>query len=268
MASGHEGSVFFIMALLSLFNPAGGFRYHLRALRYPGSLWQPFRLALGEFLMSWQTSSKTLLIVGPSGGYCLPLLLFERFDRLICLEPDPVARLIFRRRLTHAPLRRHPQIEFIAKDYLLENPERLVRLAESSGDAAILFSNVLGQLRCLLQIDSESDPRLALIRQAVAQATKHRAFASFHDRVSGGICPTFAQPWLSDCRLSDAALLSCLFADGKEQDRMKRPELLDSLTEGFFPATLPHAYFTWEIKPGMFHLIEAVTSLCRHSAPD
>jgi hypothetical protein len=33
--------------------------------------------------------------------------------------------------------------------------------------------------------------------------------------------------------------------------------LLDHLTEGFFPAERPHAYFSWELLPGTFHLIEA-----------
>jgi hypothetical protein len=33
---------------------------------------------------------------------------------------------------------------------------------------------------------------------------------------------------------------------------------LDHLTEGFFPATLRHTYFVWELGPGLFHLIEGV----------
>ena len=33
--------------------------------------------------------------------------------------------------------------------------------------------------------------------------------------------------------------------------------LLDHLTAGFFPPDRPHAYFTWPLLPGVFHLIEA-----------
>ena len=244
----------------SLFNAAGGLRYHLRALRYSGELWQPYRRALGEHLLSWKVTAGTLLLVGPSGGYCLPPPFFERFEQLVCLEPDPAARFIFRHRLMQARIERRPRLEFITEDCLLGDSRRLVRLAESSGDAALLFSNVLGQLRFLLRLDTETDPRLMRIREAVARAAEHRAFASFHDRVSGKIRPTFNQPFLSESRLSDKALLAQLFAGSPAFHPLKHPELLDHLTEGFFPATLPHAYFTWQIKPGIFHVIEAVTS--------
>lgn len=252
------------MPLSAILNPAGGLRYHLRALRYSKETWQPFRRDISNYLLSWKVTSKTLLIVGPSGGYCLPLSMFNRFDQLVCLEPDPLARYIFRRRLLQAPIESHPRLEFIKEDYLLKNPPQLVRLVERLGDTSLLFSNVLGQLRCLLQIETESDLRLMRIRQAVAEATKHRAFASFHDRVSGTIRPTFPQPFLSDSRLSDKTLLSNLFADSRKYHQGKQTDVLDHLTDGFFPVTLPYTYFTWQIKPGMFHLIEAV---CRHMIP-
>ncbi len=249
------------MQLPSLFNPAGGLRYHLRALRYSKDIWQPFRQDIGDYLLSWPATSKTLLIVGPSGGYCLPPDIFNRFEQVVCLEPDPLARFILRRRLLQAHLERCPRLEFIKEDFLLENPRQLVRLAERLEDTALLFSNVLGQLRFLLQIETGSDLRLMRIREAVAEATEHRAFASFHDRVSGTVRPTFTQPYWSDSRLSDEVLLSHLFAGSREYCRMDQPELLDHLTDGFFSAVLPHAYFTWQIKPGMFHVIEAVSSL-------
>jgi hypothetical protein len=250
----------------SLFNPAGGLRYHLRARRYSKELWQPFRWALGEYLLSWQVSAKTLLLVGPSGGYCMQPFVFERFEQVVCLEPDPLARFIFRRRLARAPLERRPQLEFIAEDHLLGEPARLVRLADSLGDCALLFSNVLGQLRCLLNTDTTTEPRLARIREAVAEATACRAFASFHDRVSGDVRPTFEQPYLSDTRLSDEALLSRLFARHGGRARRTPPSLLCHLTEGFFPPTLPCAYFTWQLEPGQYHLIEAVSSRTGHVA--
>ncbi|MBA4397744.1 MAG: hypothetical protein C0394_10255 [Syntrophus sp. (in: bacteria)] len=207
------------MQLPSLFNPAGGLRYHLRALRYSKDIWQPFRRDIGDYLLSWPVASKTLLIVGPSGGYCLPPYIFNRFDQLVCLEPDPLARYIFRRRLLQAPLEHRPRLEFITEDCLLKNPRQLVRLVEGMEDTTLLFSNVLGQLRFLLQIEAESDLRLMHIRDAVAEATQHRAFASFHDRVSGMVRPTFTMPFLSDSRLSDEALLSHLFAGSREYYR-------------------------------------------------
>jgi hypothetical protein len=214
---------------------------------------------VGEYLLRWQPTAKTLLLVGPSGGYCLQPFLFERFERVVCLEPDPVARWVFRRKLKEAPLERRPLLEFIAEDNLVRYPERLPKLARSLGDCAVLFSNVLGQVRGLLGIDDES-PELERVRVAVRETIAGRAFASFHDRVSGPLRPNFTQPYCSEHRLTDDELKNCLFKHsgwlGKSAEEV---ELLDHLSAGFFSAELPHAYFTWPLEPGRYHVIEAVS---------
>ena len=135
-----------------LLNPAGGLRYHLRAFRFRSREWQPFRWDIGEWLLGWQPKETSLLLVGPSAGYCLQPFLFERFERVICLEPDPVARYLFKRALTRAPLQPKPKLEFIAEDHLVRFPERLPELVERLSDVCLLFSNVLGQLRVLLRV--------------------------------------------------------------------------------------------------------------------
>ena len=111
-----------------LINPAGGLRYHLRAARYSRALWEPFRWALGQWLLAWEPPEKNLVLVGPSAGYNLQPFLFERFERLVCLEPDPLARALFARRLRKAPLETRPKLEFVSDDHLLANPERLLRI--------------------------------------------------------------------------------------------------------------------------------------------
>lgn len=245
-------------------NPAGGLRYHLRALRHSRVLWQPFRWALGEWLLDWAPPEKTLVLVGPSGGYNLQPFLFERFERVVCLEPDPIARAIFSRRLRKAPLEARPKLEFVAEDQLLQEPERLHGLLESLGPCSLLFSNVLGQLRALLQVSSADAPELVRVREAVRQALNGRSWASFHDRVSGFVRPSFEGLRSADARLSDEELLAAAY-DGSTSGAGAgggggEGELLDHLTEGFFPADLPHAYLVWELAPGLFHLIEAVRS--------
>lgn len=241
-------------------NPAGGLRYHLRALRHSRVLWQPFRWALGEWLLGWTPMETTLVLVGPSGGYNLQPFLFERFERVVCLEPDPLARAIFARRLARAPLDARPKLEFVAEDQLLAAPERLQKLLEGLGPCALLFSNVLGQLRALLQVSSVEAPELVRVREAVQQALIGRSWASFHDRVSGFVRPSFEGLRTADTRLSDEELVAAAY-DGPTSDASAgESELLDHLTEGFFPPNLPHAYFAWELAPGLFHLIEGVCS--------
>ncbi len=239
-------------------NDAGGLRYHLRGWRYATSLWQPFRLALAEWLYGWQPPERRLVLVGPSGGWCLQPFLFERFDEVICLEPDPIAHAIFRRKLARAPLDARPKLRFVTDDHLLAEPSRLVELVEREGDVALLFSNVLGQLRPLIGAETSDDARLAAIRGAVARATAGRSWASFHDRVSGSIAPELDSVSHAPARLDDTAILRRfypLLLDESATRSADFPELLDHLTRGFFPAERAHAYFCWPLMPGVFHLI-------------
>jgi hypothetical protein len=240
-----------------LWNPAGGIRYHLRALRHGARLWEPFRWSLGEWLLGWQTHEPTLLLVGPSGGYNLQPFLLERFARVVVLEPDPLARLVLRRRLARVPLDPRPELELIGEDQLVFHPERLARLLERLGPTAILFCNVLGQLRHLLAVEDPGAPSLQAVRAAVRAATEGRSWASFHDRVSGALAPSLEAPVVSPHRWSDGELLQQAYYGGSDAIG---GELFDHGTEGFFPEALPHLYLRWELAPGSFHLIEAVAS--------
>jgi len=123
---------------------------------------------------------------------------------------------------------------------------------------AILFSNVLGQLRVLTGTDSPDAPRLAAIRAAVARATAGRSWASFHDRVSGVAAPEVDPVVHTAARLDDAAIVRRFYPSLLDADAPSGPsrELLDHLTGGLFPEARPHAYFSWPLMPGVFHLIE------------
>ncbi len=237
-------------------NPAGGLRYHFRGFRLSETLWAPFRFALAEWLYGWEPPEKKLVIVGPSAGWCVQPFFFERFDEVLCLEPDPVAHFLFRRRLAKAPLEPRPRLRFDREDRLLADPHALSRLLEAEGDAAVLFSNVLGQVRVLLGASAPDDARLAGVRRAVHDAIQGRSFASFHDRVSGELEPALEGRLEAERRLSDDEIRERLYAT-VAPDGSTPPPLLDHLTAGFFPEGRSHAYFTWQLLPGLFHLIEA-----------
>lgn len=248
------------MDLGTLLNPAGGLRYHLRALRYCNRQWKPFRWAIGEWLLGWRPRESNLLLVGPSAGYCLQPFFFERFERIVCLEPDPVARSLFRRRLRRAPLERQPRLEFIADDHLVHHPEKLTQLLGQLPDTCLLFSNVLGQLRVLLGTQDRTDPQLQRIESAIAQSIEGRSWASFHDRISGDQHPMQDYPVTSNSRLSNQEILEEFFGLSARGEEERSVRWVDHLTEGLFPADLPHQYLTWEIEPGRFHVIEAVAT--------
>lgn len=237
-------------------NPAGGLRYHVRGYRLSETLWAPFRFALAEWLYGWEPREKKLVIVGPSAGWCVQPFFFERFEEVLCLEPDPVAHFLFRRRLSKAPLEPRPRLRFDSEDRLLADPNALARLLDTEGEAAVLFSNVLGQVRVLLGASDTSDARLSNVRGAVHAAIRGRSWASFHDRVSGELEPVLEGRFDSDRRLSDDELREHFYAAALPNGAPP-PPLLDHLTAGFFPADRPHAYFNWPLLPGVFHLIEA-----------
>lgn len=247
---------------LSAFNPAGGINYHLLARRHAKKLWEPFRFALGEWLLRWSPPETTLLLLGPSAGYNLQPFVFERFERVVVLEPDPIARFLFRRRLRRAPLERQPELEFIADDHLVQHPERLVPLVARLGDPALLFGNVLGQVVILLdEPDSETSPRLDAVKAAIRDATRGRSFASAHDRVSGELPPSFDGLLDSPRRWSDDELIANAYDTYRSGGSTPLVELRDHFTDGFFPPELPHAYLRWDLAPGQHHLIEAVASV-------
>jgi hypothetical protein len=248
------------LARFDAFNPAGGFNYHLRARRYGKKLWEPFRWSLGEWLLSWAPPEPHLVLVGPSAGYNLQPFLFERFEKVFVLEPDPIARWLFRRRLARAPLEPRPHLELIASDHLVWHPERLAPLLERAAPCAVLFSNVIGQLVSLVDPEKHG-AALEAIRGAVRAALPGRSWASFHDRVSGPLEPSI-ETARCGARWSDAEVLRHAYAT---PDGPSLVELTDHHTEGFFPATEPHAYFRWQFEPAYFHLIEAVAAVARQA---
>jgi len=247
------------LSLAALMNPAGGLRYHLRARRYAEHLWQPFRWALGEWLLGWQPPEPTLLLFGPSGGYNLQPFLFERFEHVVCFEPDPLAFAVLARRLKRAPLERRPRVERVAEDHLVAHPERLAPRIEGAGRAALLFSNLIGQLPVLAYDAGLDDAAFERTREAVSAAIAGRSYASFHDRASGEVRLDFAQPLVAGTRLSEREILDSIY-NASDERSFESLGLTDHHSGGFFPEQQAHAYFTWELEPGLFHLIEGVRS--------
>ena len=243
--------------MIGLFNIAGGIRYHARGLRNSEGLWVPFRQALGGWLREWQPGGQKLVIIGPSAGYCLERAWLGSFKEIACLDPDPLARLIFRRRLSaFAP---DTQVSWSTDNFLSERIpalqiRRLEKFLALHPGAPVLFSNFLGQLSLLLHENHVNVPKSqaawksSLVRRTLAG----RSWASFHDRLSGKLTPRFEQPYRTSVRLTDDEIISKLYP---EPDTTA--ELGDHETDGLFPREREHAYFHWSLTRQWVHLIEA-----------
>jgi hypothetical protein len=249
--------------LSAAWNQAGGVRYHLRAWRLRNSSWLPFRAALDDWLSAWQPNASTLAIVGPSGGYCLPLSPLERFARLIVFEPDPIARWVLRRRLLRE-LQHQPAITWIANDAWVEPlrrgggvPEALLR-----HDTAILFSNFVGQLPFLVAPAEWSAWRDAWCR-SLWPVLGRVPWVSFHDRVSGRVAPRVSM-FASPRRLTDAEVAALYEPEDMGADRAGSAsggppaELLDHRSLELLPEGHSYRYFDWPLTADTHHLIEGV----------
>jgi hypothetical protein len=242
--------------LRAAFNPAGGVRYHLRARRHRDREWAPFRAALDAWFAGWDPGTRTLAIVGPSGGHCLPGSLVARFERLICFEPDPTARPIFASRLRSLAReagRQAPELTWIADDAwiapVLDGRGVPADLIAADG-AALLFTNFLGQVSFLVPDDRWMAFRTAW-RASLWPLLDRVPWASFHDRVSGEIVPRLGDGVRTTKPLSDDEIVALY---GDDQDG----ELLDHRTDDLLPRGTSYAYFDWPIVPGRHHLVEGV----------
>lgn len=237
-------------------NPAGGLRYHIRAL-LSGSDWQPFRHALQRWLADFHAPVERAVLVGPSAGHTLPDAFLRRFSTITVLEPDPIAGLLLRRRLRALGVRgAHIEPADHLIQPLLHGGDGLVELLRADPDACLVFCNVLGQTRFLVD-----DPDFARFKRAfrerIGPLLTGRAWLSFHDRLSGKLAPDFAQPHRAVARMDDRAVLSELYAPDPGDAKV---ELFDHETDGFFDSSLEHTYFHWRIDRTHHHLIEGVSS--------
>ena len=237
--------------LRAAWNPAGGIRYHLRAWRHRERAWAPFRAEIDAWLAGWKPATGTLAIVGPSGGHCLPASLLARFERLVCFEPDPLARLIFTRRLRRAGGRR--TVVWVSEDAWVApvlDGAGIPAAALIDRDTALLFANFLGQVVFLVP-----DARWLTFRDAWRASLwpllDEIPWASFHDRVSGTIVPCLAPGAELRAPLDDAQIVTLY---GEDQ----RGELLDHRAGELLPPGARYAYFDWPVVPGQHHLVEAV----------
>lgn len=235
-------------------NPAGGLRYHVRALA-SGSGWAPFRASLATWLASFAPGVPRAVLVGPSAGYTFSDAFLGQFVAVTVLEPDPIAGFLLRRRLRRlgvAELRVERRDQLVAP--LLDGGSGLADLLRADPELCLVFGNVLGQTRFLLE-DEAFERFKASFRAQIWPLLETRAWLSFHDRLSGALAPNFQAPFLASARLDDDAVLSRLYPAARSGALV---ELFDHQSDGFFPSHLPHAYFSWQIDAARNHLIEGV----------
>ena len=216
-----------------LLDPSGGLIYHLRALRHRRGRWAPFHAVVAGWLAGWQPGRRELLIVGPSAGYALPAGFLARFDAVTALEPDPLARRLLARRRDAAGLR-------FGRLDSLTGADGLARLAAAHPHAAVLFSNVLGQ------VDAPDQDWATLL----ARHLGGHAWASYHDVISTSVPPLRTTACTVEAPETLPATLARFWGGGQL-------EVADHRTFRLAGGGPCH-YAVWPITPGRWHLVEWV----------
>ena len=217
----------------------GGLFWHLRALIARQGRWAPFRALLEEWLGGWRPPNRTLLLVGPSAGWCLPDSFLTRFDHLLAVDIDPAAPLLFRRLHGQALRSAGASLSWSRTDFFADPAGVLA----AHPDAAVLFCNVAGQ-RCV----QVSDPAAVEAEMAALQALlQGRDWASFHDLLSAKTNVAAPAQSLSRQMGAHELLASCGLGG----------EWFDHLTGGLLPPDAARRILPWRFKRGRVHLIEA-----------
>ncbi len=167
----------------ALAGPSGGLWYHATAIRRRHNLWSPYLENVKRWLLhDWQPRTKELVIFGSSAGWSIPQDFLNRFDRIICVEPDPLARWIFTRRFKCRHLEMRSENDLLP--WFTPDPQRFSDFLASVPNAAVLFSNLLGQIPLLLKGEALSDSSQARAQKMFIEDLKGRSWASYHDLIS------------------------------------------------------------------------------------
>ncbi|MCK7592282.1 hypothetical protein [Pseudomarimonas salicorniae] len=212
-----------------LLSTSGGLQWHATAWRRRAA-WAGFVRQVAGWLDAWRPRRDHLVVVGGSAGYTLPTAWLSRFRRITLLEPDPVARCLWRWR--------RPRAEMGRLDALVAGGLRTLRVHHP--DAAVLFANVLGQVPC---------PGQRRWTETLAADLDGLPWASYHDVFSCVERAATRTP-MALPQAGDVETLVAHFWPG-----LREIELFDHDSLGL-GGPGPHAYAPWSLRPGQEHLIE------------
>ena len=159
-------------------NRSGGLFWHARAWRRQGA-WRGTCQHIRQWLEQVHPNSSQLVIIGASAGWMMPSPWLQGFDRVSTVDIDRLAAPLFRMRHGSALKSSGTQLRCETGDAL----GNLQALLAAHPDAAVLFDNVLGQLRFMHGSVDEAVSCLDMIKQRLVG----REWGSLHDAYSGAV---------------------------------------------------------------------------------
>jgi len=241
----------------ALISESGGLLWHAKALLRHRGLWSDFSNRVDRFLSDWRAELEFgggprptgLILLGPSGGWCLPAKGFiDAFSEVIAVDPDPAARAIFKRRFKPSASQPTQAAGAFSQTWVASTFERVLpALLVRHPHHAVLFCNVLGQLRYQ---DKKTLERIEFELGQIKLMLAGRHWASFHDRISGET----ASADLHELEFFSAAAVT---TDALAKRAARGGQWLDHLTESVLPADTARRFMAWPISRKRLHWIEA-----------
>jgi hypothetical protein len=240
-------------------NRTGGLVWHLRALR-AGARWRPTRVAIDSWLAESGFESRELIWIGPSAGWMVPTAFPSRFERVVALDIDPLARPLFFLRHGVRLRRSGVEVTWLAWDALARLDEVLARWPR----AAVLFDNVLGQQIYRTRHLDALEQALA----GLAARLHEREWASIHDWLSGPADPprpdaVFVAPpsrirvEADGLRYGPSVVSHELLAQTFLERLGGHGDWQDHRTGRIFPIGSEVRVIPWEFLPGKWHWLQA-----------
>jgi hypothetical protein len=201
------------------------------------------------------TSSKELLLIGASAGWMMPSAWLQRFEKVTTFDIDIFAAPLFRRRHGPALQASGTQLRCHTSDALTH----LQTVLRAHRRAAVLFDNVLGQVRFHHPTVDEASQRI----ETITKALRGRSWGSIHDAYSGKVVPS-PRPLPSRLKTlqtphhaSDSARMAS--PDFAEFGKQLQPqgEWLDHLTANVFPEGTPISHIAWPYSTHYCHWLQA-----------
>lgn len=213
---------------------SGGVVYHARALLYSRNLWSSHLQGTKAFLNSLDLHGREhLILVGPSGGYSLPSDWLKKFSIIDVYEPDPLARVILKRR------HRLKNVNFFG-----HFNAAVYRKIEKLPNAFVLFSNVLGQ----------KDLKFFGL-PSLKKAVSNLAIASYHDALSVELPMKYQGTKKAKIRVDFFDLIRKSWKEANKKVVINEHRVPSANSNLQF-----YGGWVWQLTPTRLHWIEAVYS--------
>ncbi len=233
-------------------NRTGGLLWHWRAWQRQ-SQWQGACDDIGQWLGQVQPARQELLIIGASAGWMMPVRWLQGFKKITTFDIDSWAAPLFRWRHGRQLQASGTELTCCTSDALTS----LDAVLRAHPKAAVLFDNVLGQLRFQ---QPSIDLACAQIDN-ISRSMRGREWGSVHDAYSGPVYP--AGPAAGAPRSHPSVRVAHPSSDQNPEIAQfsvqfnARGDWLDHLTANLFPSGTPVHHIAWRYAPNYSHWLQA-----------